>query len=122
MFGCGGNRDKLKRPIMGRLAEGLCDEVYLTSDNPRFEKPLDIIDEIEKGMEKNNHQIFEKREDAIFKAISDCKEGDCLVIAGKGGEKYQDIEGIKNSYDDFEQVQKSIEILSRKEKGRRYEN
>jgi UDP-N-acetylmuramoyl-L-alanyl-D-glutamate--2,6-diaminopimelate ligase len=118
VFGCGGNRDKLKRPIMGRITEDLCDEVYVTSDNPRFEKPLSIIEEILVGMNKKNHQIFEKREDAIAQAICDCREGDCLVIAGKGGEKYQDIGGIKHPYDDFEEIYKNLEKLQNK--GRNY--
>ena len=111
VFGCGGNRDRLKRPMMGKITEELCDEVYITSDNPRFEKPMDIIEEIEEGMKKDNHKKFTKREEAIAHALRNCHEGDCLVIAGKGGEKYQDINGIKEPYDDFEVVYKNIAKL-----------
>lgn len=111
VFGCGGNRDRAKRPIMGKITEDLCDEVFVTSDNPRFEKPLDIIAEIEEGMKKDNHRIFEKREDAIMKAIMSCKEGDVLVVAGKGGEKYQDIDGVKVPYDDFKVIKESVKKL-----------
>lgn len=104
VFGCGGNRDKGKRPIMGRITEELCDHVIVTSDNPRFEKAEDIAKEIEVGMQKDNHEIVIDRGKAICRAMLSCQPGDTLVIAGKGGEKYQDIDGIKRPYDDFEVV------------------
>lgn len=121
VFGCGGNRDRGKRPIMGSIAERLCDEVVLTSDNPRFEKPLEIIDEIERGMQKDSHTKIPKREDAIFYALKNAMADDLIVVAGKGGEKYQDIDGIKHPYDDFEVIKKAIEQLS-KEEERKYGN
>jgi len=111
VFGCGGNRDRAKRPIMGKIAEELSDEVIVTSDNPRFENPMDIIKEIEKGMKKQNHKAIEKREDAVFEAIKSARRGDVVVIAGKGGEKYQDIQGIKYPYNDFDVIKKSVKKL-----------
>lgn len=105
LFGCGGNRDKQKRPIMGRVASDNSDYVFLTSDNPRFENPRDIISEIEKGM-KGDYEVEESREVAIEKALSKCQKGDTLIIAGKGGEKYQDIMGKKIAYNDFDTVYK----------------
>ena len=103
VFGCGGNRDTLKRPIMGAIAEKYGDKIYLTSDNPRFEEPRSIIADIEKGM-KGKYEVQEDRKKAIEEALSNSKEGDCVIIAGKGGEKYQDIKGHKYPYSDFEQV------------------
>lgn len=104
LFGCGGNRDKLKRPIMGSICELYADKVFLTSDNPRMEDPDEIIKDIEKGMIKDNHVVITDRKKAIFKALLDCKKGDCLIIAGKGGEKYQDVMGQKIEYSDFDEV------------------
>ena len=103
VFGCGGNRDSLKRPLMGSIAEIYSDSVILTSDNPRFEKPLDIIEDIKKGM-TGHCQIEEDRKKAIHLALSQSERGDCVIIAGKGGEQYQDINGVKKPYNDFEVV------------------
>ncbi len=107
LFGCGGDRDRLKRPIMGRVAGTLADKLWLTSDNPRSEKPLDIIKEIENGVPNNvDYEICENRANAIEKALDDCKKGDTLVILGKGAEKYQEIDGEKIPYNDFDEVYK----------------
>lgn len=103
LFGCGGNRDKLKRPIMGKIASQYADKVILTSDNPRMEKPMDIIQDIEAGV-SGDYEICENREEAIGQALARCQKGDTLVIAGKGGEKYQDIGGKKIPYNDFDAV------------------
>lgn len=104
LFGCGGNRDTLKRPIMGGISESYADKVFLTSDNPRFEDPLQIIRDIECGMSKQNHEVCVDRKIAIYTALSNCNEGDCLIIAGKGAEKYQDIKGQKFAYSDFDEI------------------
>lgn len=116
LFGCGGNRDSLKRPIMGGISENYADKVYLTSDNPRYEDPLEIIKDIEKGMEKDNHEVFVDRKIAIHNALSSCKMGDCLIIAGKGAEKYQDVKGEKYTYSDFDEIFKyfrsNIKVLN----------
>ena len=107
LFGCGGNRDKMKRPIMAQVASRYADKVIITSDNPRFEEPNEIISEIEQGMMKTvPYQTIENREEAIAVGLEQCQKGDTLVIAGKGGEKYQDIKGEKRPYNDFDAVYK----------------
>ena len=105
LFGCGGNRDRLKRPIMGQVASRLADKVILTSDNPRFEEPMDIIKEVEAGIGQGTpYEICENRAKAIALGLDQCGKGDTLVIAGKGGERYQDIKGEKLPYNDFDAV------------------
>lgn len=104
IFGCGGNRDKLKRPIMGEIASRLADEVILTSDNPRYEKPMDIIGDIRKGITSGNVKAIADRRGAIEYALEKYPPGTTIVIAGKGGEKYQDIMGIKYPYNDLDIV------------------
>ncbi len=101
VFGCGGNRDKKKRPLMGNIAEKYSDFVVLTSDNPRFENPELILDDIEHGMKKNAHTRFANRETAVCHAIDISKEGDVVAILGKGAEEYQDINGVKAPYNDY---------------------
>lgn len=103
LFGCGGNRDRQKRKIMGQLASKYSDKVFVTSDNPRFEKPMDIIEDVKEGL-SGDYVICEDRTTAIDLALSQCEEGDTLIIAGKGGEKYQDIMGVKHPYNDFDVV------------------
>ncbi len=89
VFGCGGNRDKLKRPIMGRIAVESADYVFITSDNPRNENPKTIIDDITKGINKKNYRIIIDRKQAIGNAIAMAQAGDTVLIAGKGHEQYQ---------------------------------
>lgn len=103
IFGCGGNRDNKKRPIMGKIAETYADKVILTSDNPRFENPIKIIKNIKSGMKKNPICI-ENRKKAIEYVLENYKDGQTVVIAGKGAEKYQEIDGIKNPYNDYDVV------------------
>jgi UDP-N-acetylmuramoyl-L-alanyl-D-glutamate--2,6-diaminopimelate ligase len=106
VFGCGGNRDKTKRPLMGEVAARGADFCVLTSDNPRFEDPLDILDEIEKGYKKysNAYVVVSDRKRAIEYAMEIIREGDVLLIAGKGGEDTQEIMGIKHPFDDQDVV------------------
>lgn len=103
IFGCGGNRDRQKRPIMGKIASEIADEVILTSDNPRFEPPYDIIGEILQGATKRC-EIIENRKQAIEYALDHFDHGETIVIAGKGAEKYQEIKGKKIPYNDFDVV------------------
>lgn len=103
LFGCGGNRDRQKRPIMGKVAQDFADEVYLTSDNPRFENKEEIIDDIASGMDIEPFKLPDRKQ-AIREILSSAHKGDTIVIAGKGGEKYQDIEGKKIAYNDFDEV------------------
>jgi UDP-N-acetylmuramoyl-L-alanyl-D-glutamate--2,6-diaminopimelate ligase len=104
VIGCGGNRDSGKRPIMAELAARYSDSVILTSDNPRFEDPEDILDQMELGvpMEMANKVIrISDRKSAIMSAVKDlAKAGDIILVAGKGHETYQDISGVKHDFDD----------------------
>ncbi len=105
VFGCGGNRDRLKRPKMGKIADQYSDVVIVTSDNPRFEAPSAIIEEIVSGLRrKNDFYAIEDRRDAVAKALALAKPGDFLLIAGKGHEAYQEVEGVKRPLDDREVV------------------
>lgn len=110
LFGCGGNRDKTKRPIMGGIAAKYADFCIITSDNPRFEDPYDIITEIEQGVKPygTKYVTVTEREVATEYAIRLLEKDDILLVAGKGGEHYQDIMGIKHSYDDNTVIKKII--------------
>lgn len=107
VVGCGGNRDKTKRPIMAQESVRLSDQVILTSDNPRFEEPQSIIDDMVAGLDpvqmKKTLCIVE-REQAIKTACALAKSGDVILIAGKGHEDYQDVKGVKHHFDDREVV------------------
>ena len=109
VFGCGGDRDKVKRPQMGKIGADLSDIAIVTSDNPRTEEPKSIIEDIVKGIDKDNYVIIENRKDAIKKAIEMAKSGDVVVIAGKGHEDYQILKTGKIHFDEREVVD---EILS----------
>ncbi len=109
LFGCGGNRDKAKRPLMGRVASKYSDHVILTSDNPRNEDPKAIISDIVKGV-SGSYEIICDRAFAIKQGFFKCGEGDTLVIAGKGAEKTQEINGKKKPFNDYEEVYKNIKL------------
>ena len=101
VFGCGGGRDHAKRPLMGRAAAELADFIFVTSDNPRFEEPGEIVEEIVKGF--GNMGRFEKildRRGAIGAALGMAREGDTVLLAGKGHETYQEARGVRNPFDD----------------------
>src|SRR5262249_22687690 len=104
VFGCGGDRDKTKRQPMGRVAGQNSDLVIITSDNPRTEDPLTIIQEIEIGVKETGteHLAVSDRRQAIFQAVGRAKAGDVVIIAGKGHETYQLIGGEKFHFDDRE--------------------
>jgi len=89
VFGCGGERDRLKRPKMGKIATELAEEVIVTSDNPRSEDPLLIIKEIISGIKKKNYKVILERKEAIFSALKEAKKQDIVLVAGKGHENYQ---------------------------------
>lgn len=108
LFGCGGNRDKKKRKLMGAIADKYSSFCFITSDNPRFEKPQKIIDEIAKGFNSNNYYKIEDRKTAIKLAISSLKDGDTLIICGKGGENYIEINGQKCEYNDLSVVKEIL--------------
>ncbi len=115
LFGCGGNRDKGKRPLMGATAAKWSDFTVLTSDNPRYEDPLDILAEVEKGFRRysSRYVIVPDRARAIEYALAFLREGDILLVAGKGGEDYQEIMGIKYPFNDQDMV---IKLLQQKGK------
>ena len=100
VFGCGGDRDRGKRPLMGEVASSLSDMLFITSDNPRTEPPEQIIDDILKGVKNHNFMVVVDRKEAITKAIQECQPGDVLVIAGKGHEDYQEIYDQRIPFDD----------------------
>lgn len=105
VFGCGGNRDNSKRAKMGELATELGDFVVVTSDNPRFENPKQIIADIEKGIASNNSVSIVERPIAINYALSMAQEGDIIAILGKGNEDYQEVDGVKYPYSDYKVVE-----------------
>lgn len=109
VFGCGGNRDKLKRPIMGGTACSMSDNVIITSDNSRSENTLDIINDILAGVKNfSNYQVIENRSAAILKALNNAQDNSIVLIAGKGHENYQEINGVKHHFSDHEEVLKYL--------------
>jgi len=108
IIGCGGNRDRTKRPIMGGIASDNSDYVIFTNDNPRNENPDDIMKDILEGVKRNNYEVILDRKDAIKKGVSLLNDRDVLLILGKGHEDYQIIKGVKYHLDDMECVMESI--------------
>ncbi len=108
VFGCGGNRDKSKRPMMGATAGEMSDIVIITSDNPRNEEPMDIIKDIVGGIKGNNFVIEPDRAKAIREAVSMARADDTVLIAGKGHEDYQEIRGMKVHFSDREVLREAI--------------
>ena len=116
VFGCGGDRDRTKRPLMGKIAVKMADIVFITSDNPRSEDPLDIISDIEKGIPfylRKKYVAIADRKEAIREAISIAREGDCVVIAGKGHETFQILKNTVVPFDDREEARKAIREIGR---------
>ncbi|MDH5601258.1 MAG: UDP-N-acetylmuramoyl-L-alanyl-D-glutamate--2,6-diaminopimelate ligase [Gammaproteobacteria bacterium] len=113
VFGCGGDRDKGKRPLMGAVAEENADYIVLTNDNPRYENPDMIIDDIKAGISSNtNVSVEQDRQAAIHFAIKQAKAGDVVLIAGKGHENYQLVGEEKYPFDDAEEVQHQLEVCA----------
>ena len=111
VVGCGGNRDKGKRPMMAQIAKQGSDQLILTSDNPRDEEPKDILKDMTDGLSEEQMRstlVIEDRETAIKTACLMAKAGDVILVAGKGHEDYQIIKGVKYPFDDHEQVQKYL--------------
>ena len=109
VFGCGGDRDKTKRPKMGAISAKFADRTIITSDNPRTENPLTIIGEIKYGIPKTaNFAVVPDRREAIRQAINESEPGDIVLIAGKGHEEYQEINGVKHPFDDREEVRRLL--------------
>lgn len=111
VVGCGGDRDKTKRPIMAKLACEYSDKVILTSDNPRTENPMDILNDMLVGLDssqKRKCEVIENRKDAILKASEIAEKNDIILVAGKGHETYQEINGVKYPFDDREILKNAI--------------
>ena len=129
VMGCGGDRDKTKRPIMGKEAAAGSDFVVVTSDNPRTEDPLDIVHQVEQGvlshgfaqfsqelnghpLKKGYYKVVPDRRDAIAWAVKRLRSDDILLVAGKGHETYQEIQGVRRPFDDREVVREEIRKLT----------
>jgi UDP-N-acetylmuramoyl-L-alanyl-D-glutamate--2,6-diaminopimelate ligase len=108
LFGCGGDRDRGKRPLMGEIAARLSDFVIITSDNPRSEDPEAIIDETISGISGNNYAPVPDRREAIRFAVEKAAPGDILLIAGKGHEEYQEIKGTRHRFSDRDVAEEAI--------------
>jgi len=113
VFGCGGDRDKGKRPLMGAVTEKFADEIVITSDNPRFEEPAAIIKDILAGINNQDHVMVEiDRERAIQNIIKSASPGDVILIAGKGHENYQELAGVRRPFSDQDVVRKTLGIYA----------
>jgi len=116
VVGCGGDRDKTKRPIMANIASTMSDKVIITSDNPRTENPNDIIAQMEAGVAPQNYKktlSIEDRKQAIKTACQLANENDIILIAGKGHETYQEIQGVRHDFDDMQIVKEILEQLNK---------
>lgn len=115
LFGCGGNRSKLRRFEMGEVSGNMADFTIITSDNPRFEEPEDIMNDIETGIKKTSGEYIKiaDRGEAVKYAIENGKPGDIIVLAGKGHEDYQEIKGVKYHQTDRELVENAVKQLSK---------
>lgn len=116
MVGCGGDRDKTKRPIMAQVACEYSDKVILTSDNPRSEDPLEILKDMDAGVSisaKKKVLSIADRKEAIKTAVALAQKEDILLIAGKGHEKYQDIKGVKHDFDDKKILNEMFALLEK---------
>lgn len=114
VVGCGGNRDKTKRPLMADIACRMSDKVIFTSDNPRDEDPLEIIEDMKKGVSPVDYKktlTMADREEAIKTACLMAKAGDIVLVAGKGHEDYQEIKGVKKHFDDREVLRRILKML-----------
>jgi UDP-N-acetylmuramoyl-L-alanyl-D-glutamate--2,6-diaminopimelate ligase len=109
VFGCGGNRDSGKRPLMGQVAARLADRSIVTSDNPRDEDAALIINQITAGMRDDKHHVIADRAAAIYHAIAHAQPGDTVLIAGKGHEQYQEIAGVRHAFSDIEVAQRALQ-------------
>lgn len=116
VVGCGGDRDKSKRPVMGHIASEMSQQAIFTSDNPRTEQPETILEEMEKGVELQNTRkvlAIENRKQAIRTACKLADANDIILVAGKGHETYQETNGVRTEFDDFKEVKQALEELDK---------
>jgi len=110
VFGCGGNRDATKRPLMGAIAERLADRVLVTSDNPRHEAPQAILADIVAGLAaRDAARVVEDRRAAIAQAVGEADPRDVVLVAGKGHEDYQEIAGVRHAFSDVDEARRALE-------------
>lgn len=115
IFGCGGDRDRSKRPMMAEAAAKHSQFCIVTSDNPRNEEPQAIIDEVVPGLGDARHEVIVDRREAIYSTIENALPGDLILIAGKGHETYQEVKGQRQRFDDREVARRALEIRKKKE-------
>jgi UDP-N-acetylmuramoyl-L-alanyl-D-glutamate--2,6-diaminopimelate ligase len=109
VFGCGGDRDRGKRPLMGRIAEQGADQLVITDDNPRTEVSAAIIEDILAGIERTEQvTVIANRAEAIAQTIAAAAAGDVILLAGKGHETYQEINGVRHPFSDIEQAERAL--------------
>ncbi len=115
VFGCGGDRDRGKRPMMGEVVSKLADVSIITSDNPRSEDPYAIIEAVISGMQGSGYQVFEDRAKAINHAIGMARSTDTVLLAGKGHEDYQEISGVRHPFSDSEIAYRALSVWKTEE-------
>lgn len=116
VVGCGGDRDKTKRPVMAKIAVQYSNKVILTSDNPRTEDPAEILQDMQRGLEAADARKYltvSDRKEAIKTAVSLANAGDIILVAGKGHEKYQEIKGVKHPFDDKQVLGETFQLLNK---------
>jgi len=116
VVGCGGDRDKAKRPVMAKIAADMSTRVILTSDNPRSEEPEAILKDMQAGIDAVNYKktvSITDRSEAIKTACSLANAGDIVLVAGKGHEKYQEIKGVKHAFDDMQVLQENLKLFEK---------
>ena len=111
LFGCGGDRDRGKRPLMARAATTLADFAITTSDNPRSEDPIAILNEVKTGLQGKNYEVIPDRREAIKTILKKARPADVVILAGKGAEPYQEIEGVRYPFDDRDEARKALAEL-----------
>jgi len=119
LFGCGGDRDRSKRPEMGAIASRLADFTIVTSDNSRSEEPSEIIRQIVKGIDRERpHKVIESRREAIEYAVENAKSGDIILLAGKGHERYETDKSGRHPFDERECVRQAVNKLKNTQNGK----
>ena len=112
VFGAGGDRDRGKRPIMGKIAEEMADVAIVTSDNPRTEDPQAIIDEVLSGMKlPQKRKVIVDRREAIAEAVRMAEKGDVVLVAGKGHESYQEINGVRREFNEEKIIREALNYV-----------
>ena len=113
IFGCGGDRDSLKRPKMGKLGASMSDVAIFTADNPRSEDPEKILEDMQTGLSQDDLKkvkVISNRREAIRAGVALAQKGDILLVAGKGHETYQEVKGVRSHFDDMEELKRAFGV------------